>query len=178
MDNHLRTTPTTTTRERVTITKNLIEKILRDSVDEGLSKLQIAKKRRCCFNTVVRILKDYEYGFWDKPKAPPRSPIRKDDKEEKEDKRIAKQRSNLSPSERMKELSNDSIEISEMIMKRMKDLLNDPDESISAAQLTKFLQTAAPYAIKKADGAAKSKDDDKPNSSSSKLFKIFKEQVS
>ena len=164
------TTPTTTTRERAVIDNKLIEKILRDSVDGKLSKLKIAKKRRCCYNTVDRILKNYEYGFWDKPPVPPLSPLRP------EEESIVKQRKGLSTSERMNALSNDSIEIAELTLKRMKDILNDPSQSVSAAQLTKFLQIAAPYAIKKAEATPKGKDDSKPISSRDQ-FAQFKQQI-
>jgi hypothetical protein len=166
----MKSTPTTTTRERAVIDNKLIEKILRDSVDSKLTKLQIAKKRRCCFNTVDRILNKYEYGFWDKVPDPPKSPIRPNEK------LITKERRKLSVPDRMNELSNDAIEIAELTLKRMKDLLNDPNQSISASQLTAFMNAASPYAIKKVEVGTKKKDD-KAESTSTK-YQIFKQQVS
>jgi len=164
-------------RERTVIDNVLRKKILVGNVDEGLTALQLAHKYRMCFNSVMKILKDekYVYGFWERISLNPRIPAAHVSKAS--EKAEAKKRNDLTPSDRMKELSVDAIEIAEMICKRMKDLLSDPDQSISPAQLTSFMQSISAYSIKKADGSGKVKDDDKPLSSSAQ-FTIFKNQIS
>ena len=144
------------------------ESIVRDHHDNKLTFLQIAHKHSCCFNTAKTICERNEYGFWNKPAGFAKGPV-------KYFRSVSDERQKLTTQERMKEFSNDAIEVIELLFQRVMLKLTEDNCDLSASQLAAFVAAVAPYAIaKKSSDGKKDKGKELPKSN---VFAMFKEQL-
>lgn len=143
------------------MTSKFIEKVLRDYYDEKIPKIKISEKYKCSNHTIIKIIKENEYGFWDK--IPPRRPV---------DKPISDTRMILPQAKRMELLSIDATAVIELTFQKIIDLLKDDKAVLSAGQLSGFIASAGPYVMAKVEG--KKKEDIATNKKD--IFKMFKEQ--
>ena len=155
-------------RSRTSITAQLKEYIVRDYHDHNMTFLQIAHKHSCCFNTAKTICERNEYGFWNKPAGFAKGPV-------KYFRSVSDERQKITTQERMKEFSNDAIEVIELLFQRVMLKLSEDNCDLTASQLAAFVAVVAPYAIAKKSNDGK-KDEGKKVPSRD-VFSMFKEQL-
>ena len=155
-------------RLRTSIMAQFRESIVRDHHDNKLTFLQIAHKHSCCFNTAKTICERNEYGFWNKPAGLAKGPV-------KHFRSVSDERQKLTTQERMEELSNDAIEVIELVFQRVMLKLNEDNCDLSASQLSAFVAAVAPYAIVKKSGDRKKDEPKQPKNSD--VFSMFKKQL-
>lgn len=156
-------------RVRTPITEQFKENIVRDHHDLNMSFLQLSHKHKCCFQTAKTICERNEYGFWNKPVGLAKGTV-------KHFRPVSDKRKELTAQERMKELSNDAIEVIELTLQQMKNKLRADNCELSTSQLAAFVASVAPYAITKKDRMSKKKEETKEPSISD-IFGMFKKQV-
>jgi DNA-binding MarR family transcriptional regulator len=142
--------------KRLTIAQK--EAIVKAYHDEKLSFVQIEHKFKISNNTVKKICRTMEYGFWDNLPEEEKEPVtRRTD------------RRHLTKEKREELLSNDAMDIIERTFHAMKTKLENPGK-LSASQLTSFVAVAAPYVLPK---RVEDKKKDKGKSGND-LFRAFK----
>jgi len=68
---------------------------------------------------------------------------------------VSDERQKLTTQERMKEFSNDAIEVIELLFQRVMLKLSEDNCDLTASQLAAFVAVVAPYAIAKKSGDGK-----------------------
>ena len=142
---------------RTFISPQLKENIVRGFHDDHLTVSELARRYNCAYNTVNKIVKLTNYGFWDF--APGRQI----------DPPVTETRKNVSSSERAGLLMHDAMAVVELTLQGMVTMLKDHLTSITATQLCAFLTAVAPYTMIKKD---KQKEPTKIN-----VYKMFKDSL-
>ena len=75
----------------------------------------------------------------------------------------------------MKELSNDAIEVIELLFQQVMLKLTEDNCDLTASQLAAFMAAVAPYAIAKKSGDRKKDEPKQPKNSD--VFSMFKKQL-
>jgi hypothetical protein len=129
--------------------------------------MQLSHKYKCCFQIVKNICAKNAYGFWNNVPILEKST---------KPRLITEKRKSLSDDERSIQIYNDAKIVIELTLQRMIEQLKSGICNLLAAQLANFMSTTAPYAIKKAEGASKTKDETKILSSRDQLS-MFKDKL-
>jgi|SRR5665647_866283 len=154
-------------KRRTPIAEQFKENIVRDHHDHNMNFLELSHKYKCCIQTVKNICEKNAYGFWNNVPM-----LEKGTKP----RLVTEKRKNLSDEERSMQIYNDAKIVIELTLQRMIEQLKSGMCNLSATQLANFMSTAAPYAIKKAEGTIKTKDETKALSSRDQ-FSMFKLQL-
>jgi transposase-like protein len=156
-------------RARTPITPQFKERIVRDHHDLHLTILQLSRKYKCCFQTVKNICSKNEYGFWNKPAG-----LAKVVKN-KPKPLVSDLRKHLSRAEREQLILNDMITIIELANQRMRERLEENDQSLTCSQIAEFHKCVSGYVTaKKSDTSKVATDEPK---SDSEMFRMFKRQI-
>ena len=155
-------------KARTPITLQFKENIVRDHHDHHMSFLQLSHKYKCCFQVAKNICAENAYGFWNKPAGLAKGTV-------KHFRSVTDERKKLTTEERMKELSNDAIEVIELLFQRVVLKLTTDNCDLTVSQLAAFVAAIAPYAIVKKSGDGKK--DDRKEMPKSDVFSMFKKQV-
>lgn len=135
------------------------EDIVKDYHDGKLSKLKLAKKYHCTYNTVDRVIDTCPYGFWDDLKVAHReldAPVTETAK---------------TVSELKAQVAETALRVVALTLQAMEETLENHRSSLNPGQLSQFMTAAAPYAVARVE--TKKKTDTRKDNP----YKLFKENL-
>lgn len=153
--------------------QHIRERVLVDYIEVGMNAHQLALKHKLSPHTTIAIIKRYnrEKNATKVPDPPPISVTIKPDKVEPKSVMVQKDKP-LSTADVKKEIGINALMVVDLALKAMVQMLEMCNySSLTPAQLTQFMNSAAPYVLAKPD--AKQQEESKKD-----VYKLFKEHIS